>query len=149
MQPGLLQHTLVDKAEHQHRAQVQSVQLSFFLRASSSRALICDKNTKKLTLFCICFVQSSLAQHPVTTVSLKATATNWQLPIAFTALPLGHICTALRLLRRLLNSEKEILNFLIEISLRGKAHSTTAFELLFKCLHLALTTALKSCVTSD
>lgn len=44
----------------------------------------------------------------------------------------------LRLLWRLLNSEKEILNFLIEISLRGKAHSAIASELLFKCLHLAL-----------
>lgn len=39
---------------------------SFLLRTSSSRVLICNKKTKTLTLFCICFVQSSLAQHPVT-----------------------------------------------------------------------------------
>lgn len=67
---------------------------SFLLRTSSSRVLICNKKTKTLTLFCICFVQLSLAQHPVTPVSLKATATNWQLPVSFKALPLGHVCNA-------------------------------------------------------
>ena len=45
------------------------------LRISFSRVLICDKKTKNpIFFFQLLYIKSSLAQHSVTPVSLKATA---------------------------------------------------------------------------
>lgn len=108
------------------------------LRISFSKVLIWDKERNKLILFCICLYKVLAGTASCNPCFFESNC-NLQLLIPFKALSLWHLHTMLRLLSHLLNSDKEILNFLVEISFwKKKTYPAIAFKLLLKCLHLAL-----------